>query len=560
DDEYVENGPRVSDQIHMQQAEAFATEAAPDFITVKKIYIGTYATTFDAQTGGRRKPGATAALLNEINRGALIVSYIGHGNAHVWAHESVLLDTRDNQLIDSGDRTPFYLAATCSWGHFDRPLNEAHPEQLLVKPGGAIGVVAASRLTNAYSNNRFALAFYERVFDREAGLSAGEALQLAMIDNPDGTNKYYHFFGDPNMKLALPSLDVALTSVDPDSLTALGTARISGEVRDADGVELPDFDGEAVVTVYDSADTLTYTFKGPDGQPHSSMDYQVSGGTLFRGLVSTTAGELNAEFIVPRDVKYGSQNGSVHMYAFNDETDGVGATSGLKISTQSASSTDHTPPEITVYFDHPNWREGDLTTSSPTLFIELDDSSGINLTGEIGHDIRAVIDGDKEIVLTEAFVYDRDSYVKGSAEERLFELEPGLHQLEIWAWDNANNFARTETSFMVVDASQEITLNNVLNWPNPFEDRTSFTFELSTDAEVTIKIFTASGRKIRKIGPLQGRAGFNYPSDAATNSLEWDGLDDYGDPIANGAYLYVIKATSLSGQSDEAVGKLLRIR
>jgi Peptidase family C25 len=560
DDEYLDTGPTIQDQIHMEQAEEFATEAAPDFITVKKIYVGTYPTTFDPLTGGRRKPAANAALLNEINRGALMVSFIGHGNAHVWTHESVLLDTRDNQLINSGDRTPFYLAATCSWGHFDRPQNEAHPEQLLIQPGGAIGVVGATRLTNAYSNNRFALAFYERVFDRAADMTAGEALQMAMIDHPEGTNQYYHYFGDPNMKLALPLLDADMTSVDPDSLSALGTARITGEVRDPDGTKLLDFDGEALITVYDSADTLTYSFTDSNGEPHDELDFLVAGGTLFRGLVTAEAGSLHADFIVPRDVKYGSQNGIVHMYAFNDETDGVGSTDGIKISTQSASSTDHTPPDINLYFDYPNWRDGDLTSASPTLFVELDDSSGINLTGDIGHDIRAVIDGSEEILLTETFTYERDSYTEGIAEERLFDLEPGEHRLEVWAWDNANNFARIETQFIVLDADQELALTNVLNWPNPFERRTSFTFELSTDAEVTIKIFTASGRQIRKIGPIQCSAGFNYPASGSSQELEWDGLDAYGDPVANGAYLYVIKAASSSGQSAEEVGKLLRIR
>ncbi len=560
DDEYVETGPSVQEQIHMEDAEEFANEAAPDFITVKKIYIGTYPTTFDPGTGGRRKPAATAALLNEINRGALIVSFIGHGNAHVWTHESVLLDTRDTQLIDSGDRTPLFLAATCSWGHFDRPENEAHPEQLLVNPGGAIGVVAASRVTNAFANNRFALAFYERVFNREAALSAAEALYLALIDHPESTNQYYHYFGEPDMKLALPKLDVDMTSINPDSLTALQNAQVTAEVRAPDGSALPEFDGESVVTVYDSADTLEYVFVDGNGNPADTLQYYVSGGTLFRGVVSTSEGELAAEFIVPRDVKYGSQNGSIHMYAYNDETDGVGSTAGVKISTQSASSNDNTPPEVTLYFDHPNWREGDLTSASPTLYVSLFDSSGINLTGEIGHDIRAVIDGTDEVLLTETFTYERDSYTAGIATEQLFGIEPGEHTLEVWAWDNANNFSRAETKFVVVDADQEVALNNVLNWPNPFEQRTNFTFELSTDAEVSIRIYTASGRKIREIGPIQAQAGFNYPADGASQALEWDGRDDYGDPVANGAYLYVVEATSTSGQSAEVVGKLLRIR
>ncbi|MCB2199771.1 type IX secretion system sortase PorU [bacterium] len=578
DDEYVDVGPTSWDTAHMEQAEDFSRNYAPDYLNINKIYIGTYPTSYDPVSGGRRKPAANRDLIEQINAGALLVSFIGHGNAHTWTHESVLTDSRDGSLINSGTRNPIYIAATCSWGHFDRPDNQSHPELLLEQSGGAIGVIAATRKTNGFNNFDFALAFYSRLFDRVNNFPLGTSLYLAKMDAPLGSNRYYHCLGEPHLTPALPRLDMNVEEVNPDSLQALAHASVRGTVqipslaaankqqgdnfrteRGISATTAADFDGETLVTVYDSDDTLSYTFTNRNGTTGSTLDYYVKGGTLFRGNVTTTGGEFTANFMVPRDVKFGSNAGSIQMYCYNDEQDGVGTMRDLAISVNSADLNDATPPELRIRFDHENWMSGDLTSSQPTLYLDVFDTNGVNLTGEIGHDIRAIIDGTRELVLTEGFIYNRDSFTRGTAEQPIYDLEPGRHRIEAWAWDNANNFTRTEASFVVVDPNDEVQLENVLNFPNPFNDRTSFTFELSTEAEVSIRIFTASGRLIQEIGPVAASAGFNYPG--GTNShLEWDGRDRFGDPIANGVYLYKIKAKGASGQTDEVLGKLLRIR
>jgi len=561
DDEYGEGGANTLDQIHMQQAEDFARNYAPEYLAIKKVYIGTYPTSFDPISGGRRKPAATRELLDEINAGSLLINFIGHGNAHTWTHESVLTDSRDGALINSGTRNPIYIAATCSWGHFDRPENQSHPELLLNQSGGAIGVIAASRKTSAWSNFLFSTAFYSRFFDRINNFPLGTCLYLAKIDAPQSSNRYYNCLGEPLLRPALPRLDVAIRTINPDSLQALGMASVTGEVRTPGIANLPNvgFDGETLITVFDSDDTLSYTFTLRGGGTGGTINYDVKGGTLFRGNVSTASGEFFAQFVVPKDVKYGSRAGSVQMYAYNDEEDGIGTLRNLAIATTSAQLIDVTPPELRIRFDHENWMDGDMTSSQPTLYLDVFDTNGVNLTGEIGHDIKAVIDGQHEVVLTQDFIYHRDSYSRGTSSRTLYDLEPGRHRVEAWAWDNANNFNRVEATFVVVDQGSEVVLHNVLNYPNPFSDRTSFTFELSTDAEVTIRIFTASGRLIREIGPLQANAGFNYPEGTGM-ALEWDGHDTQGAPLANGVYLYKIKAKGASGQSDEVLGKLLRIR
>ncbi|MDP8207457.1 MAG: type IX secretion system sortase PorU [Candidatus Electryonea clarkiae] len=553
DDEYGEGGPNSYDKTHLQYSEALSRDHIPNYVELEKIYIGTYPTEFDPSTGERRKPLATQELIESLNRGALVVNYMGHGNAHVWAHESLLLDTRDNILINSGLREPIYVAATCSWGHFDRPNNEAFFEMLLGRKGGAIGAVAATRNTSGSGNLVYVQEFYAQFFDRINRRTLGESVLLAKINVEGPTNRYYHCFSEPNMIPAVPGLDMIVTDINPDSLVALQIGKVLGEVREInDDNPVTDYNGEAVVTVFDSYDSLTYTFF--DG---STMSYRMPGGILFRGRSTVGSGDFLSTFMVPRDVSYGSSDSWIQMFASDGNKDAVGSKQGVEIAAIYADEFgDNTPPEINIYFDHRGWQDGDMTTPQPTLIIDLVDTSGINLTSEIGHDIKTVVDPGKanEITynLTEDFIYERDSYTRGTAEHIITGLGDGRHELEVWAWDNANNMARKEILFITIGSGEDVRLENVVNVPNPFEERTHFTFEAIGADEAVIKIYTASGRHIKTIGPQTIYNGFNY--------IEWDGFDHYNDQIANGVYLYKVKVTDSSGHEDESIGKLLRIR
>jgi hypothetical protein len=81
-------------------------------------------------------------------------------------------------------------------------------------------------------------------------------------------------------------------------------------------------------------------------------------------------------------------------------------------------------------------------------------------------------------------------------------------------------------------------------------------YRLTHDADVTLKIFTVSGRRIFEDDTILGRSGDNH--------YHWSGLDDGGGPLANGTYLFHFKATAVSGSqegtSDEFVGRVVKMR
>ena len=65
--------------------------------------------------------------------------------------------------------------------------------------------------------------------------------------------------------------------------------------------------------------------------------------------------------------------------------------------------------------------------------------------------------------------------------------------------------------------------------------------------QVTLEIYTLTGRLVSQFDILDGFAGYN--------EFSWDGLDDGGAPLANGAYLY--KWVVIQGQQQvEKIGEI----
>ena len=138
-----------------------------------------------------------------------------------------------------------------------------------------------------------------------------------------------------------------------------------------------------------------------------------------------------------------------------------------------------------------------------------------------------------------------------NADEPQTGLPLGSHTLTIKAWDNFNNSAVKTSSFQVV-SEDELILQDVFNYPNPFSSSTTFTFYASQPCEVTVKIYTTRGVLVQT---LEG-----FFADASMNQIFWDGLDRNGDELANGVYLYKIIARAHNGDKTikaEKIGKLV---
>jgi hypothetical protein len=77
------------------------------------------------------------------------------------------------------------------------------------------------------------------------------------------------------------------------------------------------------------------------------------------------------------------------------------------------------------------------------------------------------------------------------------------------------------------------------NYPNPFNPATTIKYRLLTMSNVELSIFNALGQKIQTL-VSQTQAAGSY-------SVQWDGQNDAGQPVASGMYLYRITYTSMEG-------------
>ncbi len=133
---------------------------------------------------------------------------------------------------------------------------------------------------------------------------------------------------------------------------------------------------------------------------------------------------------------------------------------------------------------------------------------------------------------------------------QLTGLPLGRNSIRVRAWDSYNNSATADTYFEVA-SSDQLTIADLFNYPNPFAGETQFTFRHNQQGalDVEIKVYTIAGRLIQLLHTTStGEMMVRVP---------WDGRDRDGDRIANGVYLYKVMVRTLDGRfTSEALGKL----
>jgi hypothetical protein len=123
------------------------------------------------------------------------------------------------------------------------------------------------------------------------------------------------------------------------------------------------------------------------------------------------------------------------------------------------------------------------------------------------------------------------------------ELGGGGHEVEF----RAGAFS----SKREIRVENRLRLLDPLCHPNPVRDDAGFFYQLTLAAdEVTVEIYTVTGRKIRVLRNLSARAGHNG------NPGVWDGRDQDGDRLARGVYPFRVIA-SRGGERAEALGRLV---
>lgn len=221
-------------------------------------------------------------------------------------------------------------------------------------------------------------------------------------------------------------------------------------------------------------------------------------------------------------------------------------------------TTDDVDPDIVVYADARRLVGGDYTAPQPVFEVRLSDNSRLALDS-----MRAftLILDNRWITIADGGEIEvpgpgDDGSVRGRFRYRPEEpLEEGAHDLLVFARDASGNGDTTEIITFFVE--RDLGLRNVVNWPNPMQKETTFTFTVTGERRPVsgeIAIYTPAGRKIRTIEIPADELGLGF------NRVEWDGRDGDGDRPANGVYLYRLRLEGADGEEVEVIEKIAILR
>jgi hypothetical protein len=558
--------------LHMRDANRLAqfVEENHPIYNIDKIYFDSYPLVTTSQGG--RYPDVTTAINNRANQGTLIMNYVGHANAIWLAHEKVLMIS-DIQSWRNFDKLPLFVTATCEFSRFDDFSRKSAGEHALLSPyGGSIALLSTSRVVYANPNYTLSRNFFENVFKEREGYvegngdryyRLGDVLRLAKVATGGQINKRnFLLLGDPALMLQYPNVDLSVSEIngvsvggDLDTLKALSRVEVKGFVGSAKfGNE---FSGEAEIMLFDKEKEIT-TLSNRGGLP---FVYNTRNNTIYKGRSSIVNGQFKTTFIMPKDIVYSFGNGRFSLFAQDGYLTGSGLFEDFTVGGISQNIGDDIEgPDIDLFMNDTKFVSGGITDKNPKLIVHLTDSSGINTTGVgIGHDLTAYLAGDEEkaFVLNDYYVAEVDNFQKGKVEYQFSDLTPGDYTVRLKAWDVFNNSSENSINF-IVKADASLTLKHVLNYPNPFTERTGFYFEHNQPFEtfdVSIQIFSPSGKLVRTIE-------YFFPGDGSyrVGPIYWDGLDDFGDRIGRGVYFYRLNVRLSSGKSKHVFQKLVILK
>jgi len=552
--------------LHIGQAEELANtlDTANDNFNINKIYLDAYVQI--TNSNGPSYPDAQKALNKQVQDGALVINYTGHGGETGWTAEKVMELSDINSWTNIAS-LPAFVTATCEFSRFDDPERVSAGEMVLLSArGGGIALLTTTRV--AFSNSNFSLnksickyAFKKQVGEYE---HLGDIIRLSKVENGSIVNiRNFVLLGDPALKLSYPENDVVTTTINGqpaysaiDTLKAFSKVTITGIIQNPSGAKLTDFNGLIYPTVYDKKYFSTTLANDPQS---GHYNFYQQNHILYKGKATVTNGNFSFSFVLPKDMDETFGQGKISYYAHDGEKDAAGYYDGENFilgGVDSSNISDLEGPSVRLFLNDSSFIYGSTTNNSPLLLAYLADSNGINVSGiNFGHDITAVLDDntDQTIVLNDYYTPTTDTYKSGVVLYPFKSLAEGLHTLSIKAWDIADNSAEANTEFMVSGPSQ-LELKNIYNYPNPFTDETRFYFQHNQpccDLDVDLEIYTITGTLIKTFKQIVQSTG------TSINSITWDGRADGGTVVSSGVYPYHILVKTHTGSYLESYNKLI---
>lgn len=212
-------------------------------------------------------------------------------------------------------------------------------------------------------------------------------------------------------------------------------------------------------------------------------------------------------------------------------------------------------PILDVTFDGLHILNGDIVNPTSEVYITLKDDNeylimddvadtalfGVYLTDPNGLQ--------KKIPFEDGLGNTIMQWIPADAQNKRFKIIwpasfdiDGKYTLYVQGEDKSGNLSGDIEYTVQFEVIHESSITNMMNYPNPFSTSTRFVFTLTgsdVPDDILIQIMTVSGKIVREIS--ENELG-NLRIGRNITEFAWDGTDEFGDPLANGVYLYRVKA------------------
>lgn len=557
---------------HMKQCDDLAeiiNTGHPEFLP-SKIYIDAY--TKQGASSGGTYPEAKEDMLTQLERGVLILNYVGHGSANGWTDEKILTmqDIKKMYL----KRLPLFITATCDFSRFDALTNSGGEELFLNSKGGGIALISTSRVVTISKNGSYNKMLITHIFDRDENgdrYRLGDVMRLSKCAvteyyGSDLNKLNFILLGDPAMQLAFPSYKIKVTEINGKAITgnpediemqARAEITVKGIILDEDGNRDEEFNGTIEQRLYDSETEITTHGNGDGGEPYT---FKRRTNKLYSGTDKVENGEFTFTFKMPKELNYTDEPGLLNLYAY-DTSRGIEAQGTSKDFTVNGMDTeaeaDTEGPTIeSFYLNTPSYSYGSTINETPVFFAQVYDKSGINVSGiGLGHDMTIKIDGssDKEYVINDYFTSTPGDFGRGTVQYQLPTLTAGQHTLTFKVWDTEGNSSEKSTMF-TVETGQEPCIITLYTDKNPVRDQASFYIrhdrpDMLMDIKITVYDLTGT--------QLWSTQAESISDMWTTEPVTWDLTDTSGKRVPPGIYIYKAEASTEGSRASSQSKKIV---
>jgi flagellar hook assembly protein FlgD len=160
------------------------------------------------------------------------------------------------------------------------------------------------------------------------------------------------------------------------------------------------------------------------------------------------------------------------------------------------------------------------------------------------------------MILNDYYVTNIDTYARGVIQYPLFKLSDGQHHLDMKIWDVYNNSTEAGIDF-IVSSTASFALDQVMNYPNPFHDHTTFSFQTNqtdNNLDIEIKIYSIYGELEKTFKTTVYSGGYRV------EPFTWDGRSDAGVLLGAGLYVYRLNVAMPDGSTVKKSAKLVFMR